>query len=325
MSSRLFTPFTTLIDVTDVFKIRYIHIINFFSLLLLLRFVVYYFLYIEFYFLNSLFIAINTISMITAGLILLFAVHQAYFAKYHFLIISLILALIFNEFDGSDSITLRVIRHAFIFIFISIIFFLGFITQSKENLKAFYTFIYFLVISFLLINTLLDLKLFLGINGFSSTILWLKEKIKVLEIIATLFICIEIAGDWIKNGINKIKLFFALSIFIVYAWIFLYLYSNYPALDPSLDIMLMKYTIDNSTAYAYIFQLFAYIMFLLYYFDDGEHSHTILLITILLSISFQQDARFNSFLILMAFISMFLPISEKKLSLRLPLIAISKR
>ena len=237
------------------------------------------------------------------SILILTAYYLRQFPFYSSLLLLLGSALFFNLFDGSTYFVLRLLRY--IFILLSVFFIYGLVIkfEKKESLKAFYTFVFISLLLFTITNLLTDIQLFYSFDNLQALILFLQEKSIILQILAALFIYIEIAIRLIKDKINKISLFFTISIFITYSFVLFYWYNQ-----NQLTLTYRQGVLGDIPIYFYIFQLAAYFIFVLYFSNGDKYFHLILFILALLSISFKTDNVSNGFLIIILFTFIALPV-----------------
>ena len=283
------------------------NIIKFFSITLIAKIFIHHFLSINYAIISPIITALNFFLTLGILSILILGVYYlAHASKYYFIaLILLTLSLVVNFFDGDNYFLLRSSRHLIIFLTISFLYFLTLYYEDKENRKAFYSFIYISLVLFLMSNLFKDIGLFYENARLEKAILFLQEKNLALLVIASLFLYIDMVGDMLKNKMNKIKLFFALTISIVYTFIFLWALA-YREFMPR-QFNLLGNLVDNQN-----FQWLYYFIFILYYFDERKNEHLTSFALLVLSISFGVDNLFNSFFVITGFFIILLSLLKKR-------------
>ncbi len=283
------------------------NIIKFFSITLIAKIFIHHFLSINYAIISPIITALNFFLTLGILSILILGVYYlAHASKYYFIaLILLTLSLVVNFFDGDNYFLLRSSRHLIIFLTISFLYFLTLYYEDKENRKAFYSFIYISLVLFLMSNLFKDIGLFYENARLEKAILFLQEKNLALLVIASLFLYIDMVGDMLKNKMNKIKLFFALTISIVYTFIFFWALA-YREFMPR-QFNLLGNLVDNQN-----FQWLYYFIFILYYFDERKNEHLTSFALLVLSISFGVDNLFNSFFVITGFFIILLSLLKKR-------------
>ena len=287
---------------------RYTHIIKFFSIASLVKIFTYHFLHIKYSIIKPVITTLNFFITICILSILILAIYYfIHFYKHHFFALALlIISLIVSFFDGNNHFFLRGSRHLIIFLNLSFLYFLAFNLENKESQRAFYSFVYVSLVLFLISNLLKDIQLFYENTNFEKAILFLQEKNTTLQIIACLFPYIDMALDLLKNRVNKIKLFFSLTIFTIYGLILFWFLSYHQLISSQSNLL------ENIFQHEQNFFWLFYFIYILYYFNEDKNISLISFIVLVMSISFQIDNPFNSFLVITGFLFIVLPLLKKE-------------